>query len=110
MTRATEALRWAVSLVRDGGLGWAVRSWRERCRNHGIVCITAELVQGTEVRSSSSSASRSSRQLMRWCEEMGSEVESVSGGVWLPEKEMLQELRQEMQLQEHEREKKERHR
>ena len=35
-TRAMEALRWAVSLVRNGGLREAIRTWRERCRYHVI--------------------------------------------------------------------------
>ena len=46
VTRAVEALRWAVSLTRNGGLREAVKSWRERNRNHKIARMTAELIHG----------------------------------------------------------------
>ena len=41
-----EALQWAVSLTRNSGLREAIKSWRERSRNHKIARMTAELIHG----------------------------------------------------------------
>ena len=83
VTRAVEALRWAVSLVRNGGLREAVRAWAENNRNHVIARMTAELVQGyrrkiQRQQQCIQGLEMQLRQLMGLCEEMGSEAEGVS--------------------------------
>ena len=99
-----------MSLTRGGGLREAVRSWVERCRRRKIARktkIARELINDQGKCIERLEVQR--RQLIRRCEEMGSEAESASRGGWLRAKEeVLQQLRQEMQQQEHERVKKER--
>ena len=91
-TRAVEALRWAVSVARNGELREAVRTWGQRCRSHGIARMTTELRQGysSQLQQRDQCIHQLEAQLMQLtgrCEEMGSEVERVSKGGWLRAKE-----------------------